>query len=311
VAPPAGATPSTASAPAGSSGGSGGLQRLSRPFLYFRVQPGPLAQLVEQETLNLKVAGSIPARPTHLCGHPTAPVTLTLRAHWLTRVVACLLAAALTVSLSQSAEGRAKKPVLLMFPAGGFTAACIDPCLQQAQLAASSFGFVPRVIEYPLEDIPAAMQAATDAIPRSRSTFAYGESAGGLLAARLAETGRVGAAALHSPVTDLPYFISVSSYLAGRDEGAVFGVPGLADQLAYSPDANRTLNPIFALAAADDWLTPWTVSWAQAKKRVRATVVPGDHLDTTGVLYPGRLELLLGWLACRARTAICPLGHRP
>jgi hypothetical protein len=41
----------------------------NRPFLYFSVRAqrakGPLAQLVEQETLNLKVAGSIPARPIH------------------------------------------------------------------------------------------------------------------------------------------------------------------------------------------------------------------------------------------------------
>ena len=32
----------------------------------YTAPPGPLAQLVEQETLNLKVAGSIPARPTPL-----------------------------------------------------------------------------------------------------------------------------------------------------------------------------------------------------------------------------------------------------
>ena len=32
------------------------------PFLYLPI-PGPLAQLVEQETLNLKVVGSIPTRP--------------------------------------------------------------------------------------------------------------------------------------------------------------------------------------------------------------------------------------------------------
>ena len=35
-----------------------------RRVRFYTAPPGPLAQLVEQETLNLKVAGSIPARPT-------------------------------------------------------------------------------------------------------------------------------------------------------------------------------------------------------------------------------------------------------
>ena len=34
------------------------------PWLYFRSGRGPLAQRVEQGTLNPKVAGSSPARPT-------------------------------------------------------------------------------------------------------------------------------------------------------------------------------------------------------------------------------------------------------
>ena len=42
---------------------SSGQLRPPQPFLYFRPPPGPLAQLVEQETLNLKVTGSIPVRP--------------------------------------------------------------------------------------------------------------------------------------------------------------------------------------------------------------------------------------------------------
>jgi acetyl esterase/lipase len=211
----------------------------------------------------------------------------------------------------QPSVAKTHRPVLLLFPQGGFVAPCAEPCLAQAQSIASDFGFAPRVVEYPLGSIPAAMQAATAAVPRSRPAFAYGESAGGLLAARLAETGRVGAATLHSPVSDLPYFISVASYLNATDMGPPLGVPDLSNQTAYSPDAHRTLNPIFAIAAADDWLTPDTVAWARGQRRVRTTVVPGDHLDGSGLLYPGRLELLLGWLACRARTAICSRGHRP
>jgi hypothetical protein len=39
-----------------------------------RIDKGPLAQLVEQETLNLLVVGSIPTRPTNsLCKDETGP----------------------------------------------------------------------------------------------------------------------------------------------------------------------------------------------------------------------------------------------
>ena len=48
--------------------------------------PGPLAQLVEQETLNLKVTGSIPVRPMYLrtgtqivSSPPSATSTLPVR----------------------------------------------------------------------------------------------------------------------------------------------------------------------------------------------------------------------------------------
>lgn len=217
----------------------------------------------------------------------------------------------LAAAFPPAGAAAARKPVLLLFPEGGFVTPCVEPCLAQAQSIARHFGFAPRVVEYPLGSIPAAMQAAIAAVPRNRAAFAYGESAGGLLAARLAETRRVGAATLHSPVSDLPYFISVASFLNATEMGPPLGVPALSDQKAYSPDAHRTLNPIFAVAAADDWLTPDTVAWARSQKRVRTTVVPGDHLDGSGLLYPGRVELLLGWLACRARTATCLQGHRP
>jgi acetyl esterase/lipase len=242
---------------------------------------------------------------------PTVPrkVPRTIARHALCLVTAALLV--LGCALPQPGAANTRKPVLLLFPSGGFVAPCVEPCLAEAKGIASDSGFAPRVVENPLGSIPAAMQAAIAAVPRHRAAFAYGESAGGLLAARLAEMGRVGAATLHSPVSDLPHFISVASYLNGTDMGPPLGVADLSDQRTYSPDAHRTVNPIFAIAAADDWLTPDTVAWARAQKRVRTTLVPGDHLDTSGSLYPGRVELLLGWLACRARTASCPLGHRP
>ena len=50
------------------------------------LRPGPLAQLVEQETLNLKVTGSIPVRPMYprtgtqiVSSPPSATSTLPVR----------------------------------------------------------------------------------------------------------------------------------------------------------------------------------------------------------------------------------------
>jgi hypothetical protein len=60
------------------------------------------------------------------------------------------------------------------------------------------------------------------------------------------------------------------------------------------------VNQIFATAAADDALSPSTLAWAKKARRVSAVTVPGDHLDSTGTLYPSRVRLLIRWLAHRA-----------
>ncbi|MDX6608063.1 MAG: hypothetical protein QOD14_2603 [Solirubrobacterales bacterium] len=189
-----------------------------------------------------------------------------------------------------------------MFHPGGFIFNCSTPCLAWAEGVARKAGFVPRDIEYPLGSVPAAMTAAVEAVPRKRRVFAYGESAGGLLAARLAQTGRVEAAAVQSPVANLPLFF----WWLAQDTGnssvpGLLGVPTLADQRAYSPACHHTAGVILATAAADnDHLTPATLAWAKKDRHVSAVKVPGDHLDSTGTLYPGRVRLLLGWLARRA-----------
>jgi hypothetical protein len=127
--------------------------------------------------------------------------------------------------------------------------------------------------------------------------FAYGESAGGLLAARLAQEAHVEAAAIQSPVANLPFFLS----LLGDSLPERLGVPTLIDEQRYSPASHGAANRIFATAAADgDPLTPSTLAWASKERLVSAITVPGDHLDSTGTLYPSRVRLLIRWLARRA-----------
>jgi hypothetical protein len=174
-----------------------------------------------------------------------------------------------------------------------------------AQALGVLYGFEPRVIDYPLGSVPEAMRAAVAAVPPNRRTYAYGESAGGLLAARLAQRGSVRAAAVQSPVANLPYYLRLIQPGSPFTISTLLGVPTLAEQKCYSPAHNRTRHPVFATAAFDDALTPATLRWARKARRVLAVTVAGDHLDSTGVLYPSRVQFLLGWLACQAGTLVC------
>ena len=135
-----------------------------------------------------------------------------------------------------------------------------------------------------------AMSAAVAAVPPRRPTYAYGESAGGLLAARLAQRGSVRAAAVQSPVANLPFFIGLVQSGSPFSIATILDVPTLAEQKCYSPVHNRTRNPVFATAAMEDALTPPTLRWARKARRVLAVTVPGDHLGSTGLLYPSRVQ---------------------
>jgi acetyl esterase/lipase len=228
------------------------------------------------------------------------------------RSVCLLLVLALAGSLITScgaSAARSRRPVVLLFHSSGFTIPCDDPCMATAASVARADGFEPRVVDYPLWNVPAAMSAARDAVPADRETFAYGESAGGTLAARLAQTGRVRAAALQSPVANLPFFISsLQPYTPPPYTlGGMLGVPTPSSQRLYSPASHRTRHPIFLTAAASDPLTPSTMSWVNRSRhdQVRGRIVPGDHLDTGGQLYPSRVRLLFHWLACQAQTKAC------
>jgi hypothetical protein len=215
--------------------------------------------------------------------------------------LAVLIALLFAAADGAPAKVRSKPPILLMFHAGGFFFDCTTPCLAWAEGVAENHGFEARDIEYPLGSVPSAMAAAVDAVPPRRRVFAYGESSGGLLAARLAQTGRVEAAAVQSPVSNLPFFLSWLSQQTGDYSiPQRLHVPSLSDQRRYSPASHSTVSRIFATAAADDALSPSTLVWAKKARRVSAVRVPGDHLDSTGTLYPSRVRLLIRWLAHRA-----------
>lgn len=196
------------------------------------------------------------------------------------------IAVALALVGSERADA---KPLLLIFPPGGFIMECSSPCMEPQRHLAEKMGFQERVVRYTLWDIPQAMRDARASVPARRRVFAYGESAGGLFAARLAQKGLVEAAALQSPVANLPRWLSAFS-----DPGFASGllkVPTLDERRRYSPHRYRSRKPIFAVAgASDSHLTPATLAWAAKRKRVWAKTAVGEHLE------PSRAQGLLTWL---------------
>jgi alpha-beta hydrolase superfamily lysophospholipase len=196
---------------------------------------------------------------------------------------------------------------VLLFHPGAFFLPCGTPCMPDATAVAQSYGFRPRVIDYPPWNVPGAMRAATAAVPGHGPSYAFGESAGGLLAIRLAQTGRINATAAESPIASLPVFLSFLWQGPSSPIPAMLRVPTLRSQRLYSPASHSSRRPVFVTAAAQDALTPSTLAWAGNSNhdRVSAQTVPGDHLDSTGQLQPARLQLLFHWLACEAALNTC------
>lgn len=198
----------------------------------------------------------------------------------------------------------ATPPVLLMFHSGAFVFG--DPqTLDEARDAASDLGFEPVVVAYPLADLPGAVRATAAAARRyereGRAVFAYGESAGGTLAALLAERDLVDASATYSQVTDIPALIRDAPDPAFF-EGSLRATPR---QIARSSPGNgRSRVPLLALTpvADDPSQSRATHRWDGRDPMVRTIDVEGGHLGygENPSIYSGNAERSLRWLAKRA-----------
>jgi hypothetical protein len=169
-----------------------------------------------------------------------------------------------------------------MLPPGGWVFR--ENGMDAAAAAARARGFEPRLVDYPLFDVPGsfatAVAAARQAGKHDRAVYAYGESAGGTLAGLLAEKGYVRAAAVQSPVSNLPTYLGLlaqGSSLAFVQQLLKLD-PLTAKQ--FSPDKQpRSKSPIYAETPTQDQLSPSTNTWAQKDPNVQAHPVPGVHLD--------------------------------
>lgn len=210
----------------------------------------------------------------------------------------------LTGTSGVNGAGEGKSPIALLLHPGAF----IFPGngMPEAAAAAKARGFVPRYVDYPLRNVPAAVRAAMSAAQQAgkggRSVVAYGESAGGTLASLLAQKGLVEAAAAQSPVANIPAWLATIN----ADPAYLLGLLSLTPKTAllYSPDQHRTKSPIFAETAAEDVISAPAAPWAKKAKEVKGTTVPGTHLDPR--FQPARMEMAMNFLAHQLPTATPP-----
>ena len=184
-----------------------------------------------------------PARPPPRAYSPAIATRLPLA------LATCLvLAAPAVASPAVDARAGARKPILLLIHGGGF--AFDDPTrMDDAARVATARGFRPVRLEYTLWNLPRALADANRAAKRYARRgplFAYGESAGGTLAALVARPGRARAAVAYAPVSNLVHWLGDQPVMM-RNLGAT-----RADLRRGSPALRRATRPILAMVPEHD-----------------------------------------------------------
>jgi acetyl esterase/lipase len=233
----------------------------------------------------------------------------------LTRRVTLALALALLVSgcaagpAAASGVAAEPRPVLLLIHGGGFFDGSPAGMDYAAEIAAAEGAFVTLQPAYPLNDLPAAFQrlrkVALELRDRGRRVFAYGDSAGGAIAAWLASRGLVHAAAAKSPPTALRAW---RSRYARHYVTALPGDPhswrhlhaGPEDLLNYSSANRPSSRPIRIFQSCTDTVVPcaMNIGFAQRDPLVSLARVFGQHGDPASRAHS--FALGLRWLGARA-----------
>ena len=132
--------------------------------------------------------------------------------------------------------------------------------------------FQPIKVDYPLCDLSAALRYSIKEAKRfpNRKVYAYGESAGGSIAARLGEMGLVRNTAVQDPVADVPKFVKPYENYWEVDP---------AEARWMSPNLHPSRGPIRAWIARNDALAPDSWRWAKKDPKVRGQGIPGEHLQ--------------------------------
>src|SRR6476469_1461214 len=194
---------------------------------------------------------------------------------WLATPAAMILALALAtpadaaLSVPGVGAGGSVRPQLILIHGGSFLYE--DPSFESlTDRRAIQAGFVPHYLRYPLEDMPAAFQAAREEAARLRAmygtaVYAYGSSAGGTLAALLAGDGLVSAAVAKAPVSDLlDWEWPLSAYGPGYFERIGLAAPAARRRL--SPLRRPARRPLLVVQGRRDRIVPLAMNRAYSLK---------------------------------------------
>jgi acetyl esterase/lipase len=209
-------------------------------------------------------------------------------------MVVLVLAGPATLSgQAQAADDRgpAGRPVVLLFHAGGFLFGDAG-LMSRASRVAARHGLRPVPVEYPLGAPARALHYSLDIArkwrAKGRAVYAYGESAGGTLAALLAERAAARAAVPYAPVADMTKGIWAEPPLTQpRDE-----------LVATSPALHRSRRPILVLISRHDPLSHDSWQWAESDPLVDGRSVSGHHISSAN--YPYKLRRAMSYLARQA-----------
>jgi pimeloyl-ACP methyl ester carboxylesterase len=194
----------------------------------------------------------------------------------------------------------APRPQLMLIHGGSFL--FHDPFFRPlTRHWAVDMGFVPHYVNYPLNDLPAAVTAVREEARRLRqqvgveSVYAYGASAGGTLAAILAGEGDIAAAVAKAPISDFATWEWPLGHYGPNYYENILAGPDT--RLRLSPVNRPEREPLLVIQGTGDAIVPPPMNEAFAAKfpRVHLWLVPGGH--TTERNRPWIIAGAMRWLA--------------
>jgi acetyl esterase/lipase len=226
------------------------------------------------------------------------------------RLGAVCLLVAMGLLTPAAARAATKPPVALLLPPGAFVFQAAP--MFDAREAALRAGFEPMQLDYPLGPPKRAWRFVRSRtkrlMRRGRVVVAYGESAGGTLAADLAVHGLSRFTVANSAIPNL------LRWEPNRGDWRLLATTR-AHRRFLSPALHRARTPILAMASPEDTTVPYAMArrWARADPRVHLLSFSGGHTAPAGEAAAYTLELAgaFGWLSSRVNRARLAQGKPP
>lgn len=195
-------------------------------------------------------------------------------------------------------------PQLLCFHPGGFVHG--DPSFESAAVDyAHGLGFQAVSANYPLTSLAEQRTwsiTMAGALAAAGPVYAYGDSAGGTLAAFLATRARVQAAACYGSPPDVWSFLQRPFTITNN--WPLLGSPSEAECDLTSPAKHLAQVPVHAYRGASDTINPIEdyIAWDDGDPLVTWLTVDGGHLNggAPDPTYLTNMKRAIDWLAFKA-----------